>query len=58
MYSTGRVPKRIGTVALFQIFGTALVAVAEWLGNSKGWKDEVRLQDGHVLLIERFFRLG
>jgi hypothetical protein len=47
MNSAKMVPKRIGAVGLVLIFGTALVAVAGWLGNSKGWKEEVQLHDSH-----------
>jgi len=45
-------------IGLFLMLGASMSASAGWFGNSKGWKEEVLLHDGRVLLVERSFNLG
>jgi len=40
------------------MIGVSMLASAGLFGNSKGWKEEVQLHDGRVLVIERHFNLG
>jgi hypothetical protein len=49
--------KRIVHIAVLLMLGASMSACAE-LGSSKGWKEEVQLHDGRVLVVERHFDLG
>lgn len=46
------------TIGLILTLGVSMSAGAGLFGHSKGWKEEVQLHDGRVLLIERSFNLG
>lgn len=50
--------KRITKFGLILMMGVSMSADAGLFGRSKGWKEEVQLHDGRVLLIERSFNLG
>jgi hypothetical protein len=49
--------KRIGKLAMLFMLGASMSACAG-LPGSKGWKEEVLLHDGRVLVVERHFNLG
>lgn len=46
--------KRIAKLGLLLLLGASMSAC----GKSKGWKEEVQLHDGRVIVVERFFNLG
>ena len=50
--------KRIAKLGLLLMLGVSMSAGAALFGHTKGWKEEVQLHDGRVLLIERSFNLG
>lgn len=50
--------KRITKLGFLLMMGVSMNADAGLFGHSKGWKEEVQLHDGRVLLIERFYNLG
>ena len=50
--------KQAAKFGLILMIGVSMSANAGWFGNSKGWKEEVLLHDGRVLLVERSFNLG
>jgi hypothetical protein len=50
--------KRIIQVGLLILIGVAISAAAGLFGRSKGWKEEVQLLDGSVIVVERVFKLG
>jgi hypothetical protein len=50
--------KRIAELGFLLMVGVSVSACAGLFGNSKGWKEEVLLHDGRVLLVERSFNLG
>lgn len=50
--------KRIARLGLVLVVGMSMSACAGVFGHSKGWKEEVLLHDGRVLLVERSFNLG
>jgi len=50
--------KRVAKLGLLLMMGVSMSAEAGLFGNTKGWKEEVQLHDGRVLLIERSFNLG
>jgi hypothetical protein len=45
------------TIGLVVILGVSMSACAGLFGHSKGWKEEVQLYDGRVLVVERHFNL-
>jgi hypothetical protein len=49
--------KWAATISLM-ILGVSLSACAELIPHTKGWKEEVLLHDGRVLVVERFYNLG
>lgn len=49
--------ERITKFAMLLLLGASMSACAGF-GLSKGWKEEVLLHDGQVLLVERSFSLG
>lgn len=49
--------RRIAQLGLVLLLGVSMSACAG-LGSSKGWKEEVQLHDGRVLVVERHFNLG
>jgi hypothetical protein len=52
--------KRLAKLGLLLMLGVSMSmsAGAGWLGHSTGWKEEVQLHDGRVLLVERSYNLG
>jgi len=50
--------KLITKLGLLLMMGVSMNADAGLFGHSKGWKEEVQLHDGRVLLIERSYNLG
>jgi hypothetical protein len=50
--------KLITKLGLLLMMGVSMNTEAGLFGHSKGWKEEVQLHDGRVLLIERSFNLG
>lgn len=50
--------KQMAKLGLILMMGVSMNVDAGWFGHSKGWKEEVQLHDGRVLLIERSFNLG
>lgn len=52
------VPKSITKLGLLLMIGMTMSADAGLLNYSKSWKEEVYVNDGRVIVIERFFNLG
>ena len=50
--------KRIAKLGLVLMLGASMSACAGLFGNSTGWKEEVQLHDGRVLVVERTYNLG
>ena len=50
--------KRIAKLGLLLMMGVSMSADAGLFGHSKGWKEEVKLHDGRVIVVERSFNLG
>lgn len=50
--------ERIAKLGLLLILTASMSACAGLFGHSKGWKEEVLLHDGRVLVVERHFNLG
>jgi hypothetical protein len=50
--------KQIAKLGLLLLMGTSVSACAGLFGQSTGWKEEVQLHDGRVLLVERSYNLG
>lgn len=50
--------KQITKLGFLLMMGVSMNAGAGLFGHSKGWKEEVQLHDGRVLLIERSYNLG
>jgi len=46
------------TIGLMLTLGVSMSACAGLFGHSTGWKEEVQLHDGRVLVVERFYNLG
>ncbi len=49
--------KRLTQLAMLLMFGASMSACAGIFSHSKGWKEEVQLHDGRVLVVERHFNL-
>lgn len=52
------VAKRFAKLGLLLMLGASMNASAGLFGHSKGWKEEVQLHDGRVIVAERHFNLG
>lgn len=50
--------KYFALCGLLLMLGVSMGAGAGLFGHTKGWKEEVQLRDGRLLLIERSFNLG
>jgi hypothetical protein len=50
--------KRITKLGFLLMMGASMSAGAGLFGHTKGWKEEVLLHDGKVLLVERSYSLG
>jgi hypothetical protein len=50
--------KAFSTIGLILTLGVSMSVDAGLFGNTKGWKEEVQLHDGRVIVVERFFNLG
>jgi len=50
--------KQIMDLGLLLTMGASMSADAGLFGHTKGWKEEVQLHDGRVLVVERFYNLG
>lgn len=50
--------KRIAKLSIILLLGASMSACAGLFGSSAGWKEEVLLHDGRVLLVERTYNLG
>ncbi len=50
--------EQIMKLGLILMMGGSMSACAGLLGHSKEWKEEVKLHDGRVLVVERSFNLG
>ncbi|MBA3031558.1 MAG: hypothetical protein KJ719_06955 [Gammaproteobacteria bacterium] len=48
----------LSALTVILTMGASMSATAAWFGHSKGWKEEVQLHDGRVLVVERTFNLG
>ena len=49
--------KRIAKLGMILMMGASMTACAGLFGHSKGWKEEVQLHDGRVIVVERYFNL-
>jgi len=49
--------QRVAKLGLLLMMGVSMTACAGLFGHSKGWKEEVQLHDGRVLVVERHFNL-
>jgi len=52
------IQKRIMSLGLLLMLGACVNSGTGLLGHSKGWKEEVQLHDGQVLVVTRHFNLG
>lgn len=50
--------KRMLKLGFVLMTGVTMSAYAGLFGHTKGWKEEVQLHDGRVLVVERHFNLG
>ncbi|MBI5660253.1 MAG: hypothetical protein HZC43_12075 [Nitrosomonadales bacterium] len=50
--------KQIAKLGMILMMGACMSAGAGLFGHSMRWKEEMRLHDGRVLLVERFYNLG
>lgn len=50
--------RAFSTIILILTLGVTLSACAGLFNHSKGWKEEIQLNDGRVIVVERFFNLG
>ena len=55
---SNRLIRTFKAVGLLLMMGASMAACAGLFGHSTGWKEEVQLHDGRVLLVERFYNLG
>ena len=49
---------QLAKLGLLLMVGVSLSAEAGLLGHTMGWKEEVVLRDGKVVVVDRFFNLG
>lgn len=50
--------KAIAVLALIATFGLTACAGLPGTGHTMGWKEEVKLHDGQIVVVERFYNLG
>jgi hypothetical protein len=50
--------ERLAKLGLLLMLGVSMTACAGLFGHSTGWKEEVQLHNGRVLLVERSYNLG